>query len=68
MRLYSWDYTINHNENEDEMKKDYIDTTQIDLGLDMDTNMVNIRSVSVWWYLHLLSNTYATLEAQFMRR
>ena len=29
------------------MKKDYRDTTQIDLGLDMDTNIVNIRSASV---------------------
>ena len=24
---YSWDYTINHNENEYENKKDHIDTT-----------------------------------------
>ena len=57
MCLYSWDYTINHNENEDENeKKDHIDTTCIALALDMDTNVVNFRSVSVWWCLYVLSN------------
>ena len=49
MRLY-----VNHNENED---TDRIDTTQIDLGLSMDTNIMNINSVSVWWYFDVLSNT-----------
>ena len=39
MRLY-----VNHNENED---TDRIDTTQIDLGLSMDANIMNINSVSV---------------------
>ena len=39
MRLY-----VNHNENKD---TDRIDTTQIDLGLSMDTNIMNINSVSV---------------------
>ena len=39
-------------------KKNHIDTTQTDLGLDMDTNTENIRSVSVWWCLYVLSNTY----------
>ena len=29
------------------MKKDHIYTTKIDLGLDMDTNIVNIKIVSV---------------------
>ena len=29
------------------MKKDYIGTTLIDLVLDMDTNIVNIKNVSV---------------------
>ena len=29
------------------MKIDNIDTTQIDLGLEMGTNIVNFRSVSV---------------------
>ena len=29
------------------MKIEHIDTTQIDLGLEMGTNIVNFRSVSV---------------------
>ena len=35
---------INHKENEDEneKKKNHIDTTSIDLGLNMDTNIANI--------------------------
>ena len=38
MCIYLWDYTINHNENEDENDKiDHIDVVKIDLGLDMDT-------------------------------
>ena len=45
--MYSWDYTINHNENEDEKNITQIPTRQIDLGLDMDINIVNIKSVSV---------------------
>ena len=40
--------------------------TQIDLDLDMDTNIVNIKSVSIWC-LYVLSNTLATFEAQFMK-
>ena len=33
MCLYSWDYTINHDENKDENeKKDYTNNIQIDLG------------------------------------
>ena len=28
------------------IKKDYIDATSIDLGLDMGTNIVNVKSVS----------------------
>ena len=40
------------------MKKDHIDTTKIDLGQDLDTNIViNIRNVSVWWSSYVLSNT-----------
>ena len=45
MCLHSWDYMINHKENEDEnekKKKNHIDTTSIDLGLNMDTNIANI--------------------------
>ena len=52
MCLYSWDFTINHNENENKNEKiDRTDTTLADLGLDMDTNIVNIKSVEVWWCL-----------------
>ena len=29
------------------MKKDHIDATSIDLGLDMDINIVNVESVSL---------------------
>ena len=39
---------------------------KIDLGLDMKTNIVNKKSVSVW--LCVLSNTQATFEAQFMQK
>ena len=46
MCLYSLGYTINHNEkeNENEKKKNHIDTTLIDLG--MAANIVNIKRVS----------------------
>ena len=58
-------YIINHHENEDENgKKD----RKIDLDLNVDTNLVNIKSVSVWWCLYVLSNTEATFEAQFMKK
>ena len=33
------------------------------LGVDPDTNTVNIWSVSVWWYLY---NTWATFEPTFI--
>ena len=63
MRLYSWDYTINHNENRDENeKKGHIGTTQIDLGLDIETNIVNIKSVLVWWWLYVLSNIRSSVH------
>ena len=53
---------INNNEDGDEnqidtKKTDHIDTTWIDLGLYMDTNVVNIKSVSVLWCFYVLSNT-----------
>ena len=41
---------------------------KIDLGLDMGTNIENIKIVSVWWCLSLLSNTSATSEAKFMKK
>ena len=34
----------------------------------MDTNIVNIKSASVWWCLYVLSNTKATFEAQFRKK
>ena len=30
------------------IKKDYIDTTSVGLGLDIGTNIVNVKSVSVY--------------------
>ena len=53
--MYSWDHTINHNENEDENEIDHIDTTQIDQGVDMEANIVNRKSVLVTWCLYVLS-------------
>ena len=50
MGLFSWDYTINHNKSGDKKKKkkiDQIDNKSTDLDLDMDTNIVNIKSVLV---------------------
>ena len=49
MRLHDNDENKNdYNENEGENeKKDYTITALIDLGLYMDTNKVNIKSVSV---------------------
>ena len=38
---------INHNEYNINRPRYNMDTTKIDLGLDIDTNIVNIRSVSV---------------------
>ena len=39
---------INVKENEAENEKiDQVDTTQIDLGIDMDTNILNIKYVSI---------------------
>ena len=34
----------------------------------MDTNIVDIQGVSVWRCFYVLSNTLATLEAQFMQK
>ena len=42
MCLYSWDYTINHHGNEEKNKKiGHTETTWIDLGPDMEKNIVN---------------------------
>ena len=43
---------------------------QTDLGLYMDTNIVNIRIFSLWRYTYLLSNTYTIFESSkaFLRK
>ena len=35
---------------------DHRDTTLIEAGEDMDTNILNIKCVSVWWWLCAMSN------------
>ena len=34
----------------------------------MDANTVNIRTISVWWGIYVLCNTWARLGAEFMRK
>ena len=46
--VYLNENMINVKENEAENEKiDQVDTTQIDLGIDMDTNILNIKYVSI---------------------
>ena len=62
---------INHNRSEYENENrstDHIDTTKIKLRLDMDTNVVNIKTVSLRWCLYVLGNSRATYEAKFMKK
>ena len=33
-----------------------------------ERKLVNIKSVLVWWCLYVLSNTYETFEAQFIKK
>ena len=47
MCLYSRDYNINHNEKEYKNEIKITNTTKIDLGLEMDTNIINIKSAQV---------------------
>ena len=49
-------------------KIDHIDMALMYLGLDMNINILNIKHDLVWWWLYVLSNTKATLEAQFMKK
>ena len=43
MCLYLCDYTMNHEESEDQSQKRlHVDMISIDLGLQIDTNIVNI--------------------------
>ena len=47
------------------MKEDHTGTIKIDLGLDMGTNIVNVRSASVWWHLYVkqhLSNAWSSIH------
>ena len=58
--LYPWAYSINHNENEDDNEirsHRYEIVPLINLVVDMDISKVNIKSISVWWYLYVLYNT-----------
>ena len=50
MCLYSWDYTKTYNEKKTKIKIDHIVTTKIDLGLEINTNKVNIKGVSLYSY------------------
>ena len=34
----------------------------------MEINIVNIKSVSVWWCFYVLRKTWATFEAEFMKK
>ena len=34
---------------------------------DIDIDLLNTKSVSVWWCLYVLGSTYATFRAQFMK-
>ena len=45
-----------------------INRPKIDLGLNMAANIVKIKCVSVWWCLYELTSTWATFEAQFMKK
>ena len=49
-------------------KINHIDTTWIKWGLDMDTNVVSVKSASLWGCLYVLSNIWATFEAQFIKK
>ena len=51
MCLFSWDYAINHNKNGDENGKEINRYDIKVLGLGVDTNIVNVKSVSSRWYL-----------------
>ena len=53
MCLYFWDYMINHNEYENENEEQIRYTTQIDLGLDTNTNIVNKKPVSLRQCLYM---------------
>ena len=45
-----------------------MDKTKIDLGLDINTIIVNIKSVSLWWYLYVISKTWAIFGAMSLKK
>ena len=44
------------------MKNRSHSSISIDLGLDMGTNIVIIKSVSIWWWLYVLSNIWSSIH------
>ena len=52
---------INYNENENEIDKYHIHTIQIDIGLDMDKFILNIKRISMMMLLCIM-------EIQFMEK
>ena len=55
MFLDSWDYTINHNENEDENRSHRHDINRP--RLKHGHKIVNIESILLSWWFYVLSNT-----------
>ena len=53
-----WENMINHKEKE---------MAKIDPGLNIDTDILNVKRLSVWWCLHVSSNTKVTIEAKFLK-
>ena len=47
-------------------KMDHIETTYIEIDRDIDTNIPNIKCVSVWWWLWAISNSKGTFGAEFI--
>ena len=37
-----------------------MDTTQVDLGLDVNWNILYIECVYVWWYFYVLGNIWSS--------
>ena len=55
--LYVINCDDNEAENEMKMKINHIYTTWIGPDLDMDTNILNIKSVGLRWWLYISTNT-----------
>ena len=56
--LFLWGYVFNYDDNAPKNEK-YIAQIDIniELGQDFDTNILNTKRVSVWWWLQEISNT-----------